>query len=67
MKCPYCDRDIQVTINLPSISPVQKQLEEAKRLTDSLPDSETKKKLQNNISSAIANLGGQGMITFSRI
>jgi hypothetical protein len=67
INCPKCGKELplQTFVDQPSIAPVYKNLEEALKLVDCLPDSETKKKLKTHIGTAMNSLGGTTVVTVS--
>ncbi len=67
INCPKCGKELplQTFVDQPSTAPIYKNLEEALKVINSLPNSEMRKKLQAHISAAMNGLGGTTVVTVS--
>jgi hypothetical protein len=65
-KCPHCGEEVFVKIAINEfVFPIEPQLEEAKKLVQSLPSSDTKTRLLGHINTALNNLGRTTEISWS--
>lgn len=65
MQCPHCHKEIRVTVFTPNTVEAHRRLEAAKELLAEMPNSDTKKKAQENVEEAMQLLNANLEIHFA--